>query len=220
MNQIQIFIISDNQDVCQSLSSIISRNNSFELIGAGSCTAETFSNIKHRQPDVILYGLKADQDVQAVIGTLKENCPYSKLIVVGSAQTPAEERTAINLGVAGCIPDDMLPCHLESAIQLTCLTGIMWIPSSLKGLLEQPADVPEPSYQEAEDLETSVISLLTGREIDIYKLLVRNYSNRDIGNTLYISQPTVKTHVSNILRKLGLENRMKLIMHVMQPQQW
>jgi len=216
MNQIQIFILSDNQVMWQSLTSILTRYNSFELIGAGGCVDETFSDIQHRQPDVILYGLEPAQDVKVVIDKLKGVCPYTKIIVCGSAKTEAEVRTAINLGVDGCIPDDMLPCHLESAIQLTCLTGIVWIPLSQKSLLEQQADSPESDCNIPEHSELGVISQLTGREIDIYKLLVRNFSNKDIGNSLYISQPTVKTHVSSILRKLGLNNRTKLIMHAMQ----
>jgi len=70
--------------------------------------------------------------------------------------------------------------------------------------------------QTAADSETSVRLPLNGRELEIYKLIVQNYSNKDIGETLYISQPMVKTHVHNILNKLGLNNRTKIITYEMQ----
>jgi len=217
MNQIQIFIISDNQGMRQGLSSIFTPYDSFQITGMGRCAEETFNSIQQTQPDVILYGLETGEDVTAVIHMIKEVCPYTKVIVFGTSKTEEEVRTAIHLGIDGCIPGAMLPRYLVSAIELTCKTGIMCIPWSLKGLLEKKADLLETADDyKIENDEQSARLPLTSREIQIYKLIVQNYSNKDIGNTLFISQPTVKTHVSSILRKLSLKNRTKVIVYEMQ----
>ncbi len=217
MNQIQLFIISDNKGMLQGLSAIFTSHKGFQIIGMNSCEEDTFNKIQQTQPDVILYGLEPGEDVTGIIQKIKDVCPYTKIFIFSTNNTDAEVRTAFNIGIDGCIPDTMLPCHMVNVIELTCKTGIMCLPWSLKSLLEKKENLFETSIDnKTENSEMNGRLPLTARELEIYKLIVQNYSNKEIGKTLYISQPTVKTHVSSILRKLGLKNRTKVILFEIQ----
>lgn len=219
MNQIQLFIISDNQGMRQGLSAIFASDKSFDIIGVSGWEDGTLANVQHIQPDVILYGLKSGENVAAMIQLVKEVCPYTKIFVFSTSNTDEEVRTAINAGIDGCISETMLPCHLVKAVELTCKAGVMCLPWSLKRVLNQNENLSMCGTnmdKKSENCETNGRLPLTTRELEIYKLIVQNFSNKEIGEKLYISQPTVKTHVSSILRKLGLKNRTKLILFDME----
>lgn len=219
MNQIQLFIISDNQAMRQGLSAIFASDDSFDIIGVSDCAEETFAKVQEIQPDVILYGLKPGENVAEIIQLIKECCPYTKIFVFSTSGTDEEVRMAINTGIDGCISDAMLPCHLVKAVELTCKAGVMCLPWSLKRVLNQNGNLPgwgTNIENNTEIYEMNGRLPLTARELEIYKLIVQNYSNKEIGKILFISQPTVKTHVSSILRKLGLKNRTKIILFEMQ----
>lgn len=219
MNQIQLFIMSNNQGMRQGLSAIFASDKSFDITGVSGCEEETFAKVQQIQPDVILYGLKPGENVAVMIQTVKEVCPYTKIFVFSTNNTDEEVRTAINAGIDGCINEAMLPCHLVKAVELTCKAGVMCLPWSLKRILDQNENLlgcGTSTENKTANCETNGRLPLTTRELEIYKLIVQNFSNKEIGEKLYISQPTVKTHVSSILRKLGLKNRTKLILFEMQ----
>ncbi|WP_347488341.1 response regulator transcription factor [Desulfoscipio sp. XC116] len=218
MNKIQLFVLSDNQAMRQGLSAIFTSNKGFEIIGVSNCREDTAKNLQQIQPDVILYGLEPGENVAAIIQMIKKVCPYTKVFVFSTGSTYEEVRAAVNMGIDGCISETMLPCHLVSAIELTCKAGVMCLPWSLKCVFNNNENLPgcEMSVEDKmENYEAGGRLPLTVRELEIYKLIVRNYSNKEIGKALYISQPTVKTHVSSILRKLGLKNRTKVILFEM-----
>lgn len=223
MNQIRLFIMSESQGMRRGLAAIFASDKSFDIIGEDGCEEESFVRAQQLQPDVILYGLKPGEDTAAMILKIKEACPYTKIFVFITNNTGDEVRAAINAGIDGCISETMLPCHLVKAVELTCKAGVMCLPWSLKRLLKQ--NEPSPGCGTSTEnnngagtanCETNLILPLTAREVEIYKLIVHNYSNKEIGKKLYISQPTVKTHVSSILRKLGLNNRTELILFEVQ----
>ena len=222
MNQIRLSIISENQGVRQGLCAIFASDESFDIISVGDCQEETFLKAQQKQPDVILYGLKLGENVVGIIHLIKEVCPYTKIFVFSNNNTDEEVRAAINAGIDGCICETMLPCHLVKAVELTCKAGVMCLPWSLKHVLNQNKNLPECGTSIENKTENGEINwslpliTLTAREVEIYKLIIQNYSNKEIGKTLYISQPTVKTHVSSILRKLGLKSRTELILFEMQ----
>ncbi|MTI80488.1 MAG: response regulator transcription factor [Firmicutes bacterium] len=89
---------------------------------------------------------------------------------------------------------------------MACRVGVICLPGAIK---------KTSFFNNTIQLTTipSNVAALTRREKEVYHLMTKNYSNREIANKLYISEPTVKTHVSSILRKLGKKNRAQAIVY-------
>ncbi|MCL2336681.1 MAG: response regulator transcription factor [Firmicutes bacterium] len=216
MSRIQIFIISDNQAMSSGLSAIFAAHDNFEIIGISDRADDAFQKIKTVQPDLILYGMRQGEKLAETVPLIKESCPYTKLFIFGSNTVKDELHTVFGAGIDGYIPQTMLPSHLVSVIELTCKAGVICLPGDLKlSCFNQTVTHADNSDGELTDDTANIKLPLTSRELEIYKLIVQNYSNKEIGNVLYISQPTVKTHVSSILRKLELKNRTKIILFEM-----
>ena len=219
MHKIRMFIISEPQGVRQGLSAIFSSENSFHVVGEASCRLEHLTEIQKLQPDAILYDITSGEDVLSIIRHIKDTCPCTLLFALLDYNTIHEAHIAISAGVDSFLTKTLLPSDLVKAVELTCRTGILCIPDSLRRMVSEKekliADAKLDALNEAE-IEKRKKRLeqfpLTAREMEIYKLVVKNLSNKEIGKKLYISQPTVKSHMSSILRKLGLSKRTQLIL--------
>lgn len=96
---------------------------------------------------------------------------------------------------------------LIKTVELACRAGLFYLPYSLKKAVSLSKPYDTGNINELKDNILVNGESLTRREMEILQLMVKNYSNRQIAQKLFISEPTVKNHVSNILRKLGQSNR-------------
>lgn len=227
MNRIRLFIMCENQGVRRGLTVIFDAEDSFDVVGEVEYGPDAITAAQKIQPDVILCETKTEEDSTGMIELVKEACPYTKMFLFVNNDTVNEACAAIAAGADGCLTKTMLPCHLLKAVELTCRTEVLCLPGSFKRLLSDRENLKEffGNHKNHEDREhgrngnkgeAKWRSLLTGREIEIYKLITQNYSNKEIGKKLFISLPTVKSHVSSILRKLELSNRTQLVLFEMQ----
>ncbi|NLK52751.1 MAG: response regulator transcription factor [Syntrophomonadaceae bacterium] len=222
MQKIRLLVMCELQGVRRGLAAIFASEICFEVVHVAECNVDSIAYAQKIQPDAILCEFKSGEESILFIKQIKEACPYTKVFVFMNNENSEEARKAISAGVDGCLARSMLPCHLVKAVELGCRTGVICFPGSLKQLVDsqdEPTvsvkDKLGPPYSEGVN-ESNSTSLLTPREKEIYKLVTQNYSNKEIGSKLFISQPTVKSHVSSILRKLGLSNRTQLILYEIQ----
>jgi len=119
----------------------------------------------------------------------------------------------------------MLPGDLAKVVDLTCRAGVLCLPcflSSKDSILESTFNHINNNNKkvsvsnDGDNGKAKWKHLLTAREMEIYNLVIQSFSNKEIGKKLYISQPTVKSHVSSILRKMGLSTRTQLVFFEMQ----
>lgn len=205
MNEIRLFIISDLENVQKGLATIFSSSNFYKIIYTGGCNQESLSFAQQTQPDAILYGFKQGIGGSDIIRQIKEVCPNSKIFVIIDPDISEELLEIITAGVDGCLVNTMLPCHLMGAVELTCKAGVLCLPLSLNRLLGNRNDSCGNDQVRLVPVKTGGNGNggcglpLTVREKEIYKLIIKNYSNKEIGKVLFISEPTVKTHVSYIL---------------------
>lgn len=225
MHKIRLFIMCEVQAARQGLAAIFSSENSFKVIGEADYSLDTLDEVQKIQPDAILCEIKLGKENVEIIRNLKETCPCTMLFVLTSHDTANEAYTAIAAGVDSYLTKTMLPCHLVEAVKLTCRTGLICFPGPIKQLINNHERTHSNSNDSNKDIPGSMTKVagsniinfpLTAREMEIYRLVVKNYSNKEIGKKLYISQPTVKSHVSSIFRKLGLNNRTQLVLYEMQ----
>lgn len=227
MFQIRLYVMCEQQGVRRGLSAIFASENSFEVVGEVGCDPDSIAGVQKFQPDAIICELKSGEESVEIIRLIKEACPYTKVFVFINNETSGEALSAIAAGADGCLTKTMLPNHLVKAVELTCRTEVLCLPGSFKRLVSGCENVSE-SFDSHKNLdkrgydgdegngEIKWKSLLTAREIEIYGLITQNCSNKEIGKKLFISLPTVKSHVSSILRKLELNNRTQLVLNEMQ----
>lgn len=227
MQKVRLMIISERELMHRGLATILSSDPYFEIMGRPGNPEESVEEAREVQPDLVLFEPGGGRDGLAAVRRLKEVCPYTVVIVFTDGDGTEEIRSAVEAGADGCLTKRMLPGQLKSALELICRAGVFCLPGSLRrffggeedgrsgtGKSGSPVLLENGAFEGAG--EPNGRFPLTARELEVYRLLVQNCSNKEIARTLFISEPTVKSHVSSILRKLGLTSRTQIIMNEMQ----
>jgi len=201
---IKVLIADDHAIVRAGLRALIHAEPDLELVGEAAGGFEAIELIEKIQPDVLVLDLSMpDFDGISVTRSIKPKYPNLLILILTLHEDDALLRETIKAGADGYILKRAAETELISAIR-TVLRGDMYVdPSMVRSLLgevRQPAGKPLVSAE-----------LLTSREIEILKLIVEGYTNRQIGEHLNISFRTVEGHRANISDKLGLHNRVELV---------
>ncbi len=175
----------------------------FELICSSPSDVETQHNI-----DLVLLGDRSGQnlfDVMATL-TLKETRPNLRIIVVGPAVEDEAILKAVAFGAKGYVDAAASPADFAQAIR-TVSQGSVWAPRRVLSLfIERVSQSPGRLFPGAR-------TAFTTREKEVLELLVGGRSNKEIGAALSIEERTVKAHVSKLMRKNGVRNRLELSVH-------
>jgi two-component system, NarL family, nitrate/nitrite response regulator NarL len=126
--------------------------------------------------------------------------PQLPVVVVSSSEDPRDVRRALASGALGYIPKSAPPRTILAAVQFV-LAGNVYVPS----LLAENPTRDEPGNYSARKSNVS----LTGRQIDVLRLLRQGRSNKEIGRALGLSEKTVKVHVTALFKALNVANRMQ-----------
>ncbi|MBF7083263.1 response regulator transcription factor [Desulfallas sp. Bu1-1] len=166
------------------------------------------------QPDAVLVDITGETPKYfEPISQLKHECPCSLIIALLENEHCEGITEMLAHGVDSCVPRGIMRGCLLKTVELACRAGIFCLPGSFKKLMSSAGtEKAIPAAQFKNGLLGGGESL-TRREMEILQLMARNYSNREIASKLFISEPTVKTHVSSILRKLGQNNRAQAIIY-------
>lgn len=206
-SKIRVLIVDDHQVVRQGLRTFLTLHNDIQVIGeAGDGQAAVEMAVLH-PPDVILMDLVMPRlDGVAATKLIKTSNPQVKVIALTSFNEDNKVFPAIQAGASSYLLKDVSPDALVDAIRAVHQGEARLHPDVLQKLMEQVASQPESALP-------SQPSPLTDREGDVIRLVARGKSNREIAETLVISQKTVKAHISSILKKLGLNDRTQMAIH-------
>jgi two-component system, NarL family, response regulator LiaR len=195
---ISVQLVDDHAIVREGLRLLLSEESDIEVVGEAGDGAESVQLAATLQPHVILMdlvmpgmdGIRAMQDIRAV-------SPSSQVLVLTSFSDDQRVRDAIRAGAIGYLLKDVLKADLLQAIR-----------AAAQG---QPTLHPEAQRQLMRHVTTpatrSLVDELTPRERDVLQLIVRGQSNKEIADSLRVTEGTVKGHVSAILSKLGVADR-------------
>jgi DNA-binding NarL/FixJ family response regulator len=190
---IRVLIVDDHAVVRSGLASAFSIAN-FEVVGSAATVAEALAQIAHTNPDVVVLDLNLPDGSGLEIVQWVRSISKKMGIVVLTLNSGAEFVTAaLKAGANSFIVKNAPVSEIVAAIE-HCISS----PSSF-------------SAKGSEMLAKSSSPLLTAREFDVLKRISLGFSNQEIAQQLFLSQSTIKSHITSIFRKLDVDNRISAI---------
>jgi DNA-binding NarL/FixJ family response regulator len=207
--KIRVLIVDDHAMVRQGLRTFLELQDTsvlpIEVAGEAANGLDAVELARCMQPDVVLLDLVMPQmdGIQAT-SKIVECSPRSRVIILTSFGEEDKVLPAIRAGAQGYLLKDIPPDELVHAVRQAYLGKVQLHPEIARKLMAVAAGRQEPSSSHtAAHLQDG----LTEREEEVLQLISDGLNNREIAEKLFISEKTVKTHVSNILGKLHLEDR-------------
>jgi DNA-binding NarL/FixJ family response regulator len=197
---IRIMITDDHKVVRQGLKMFLQLDPELEVIGEAENGADAITRAHELKPDVILMDLLMPVmgGIEA-IGRLRAELPDTEIIAITSVLEDEAVIGAVRAGAIGYLLKDTDADALCRAIKAAAQGQVQLAPEAAARLMRE-VRAPEP--KSAQPAET-----LTERETDVLKLVAQGRANKEIAAELGIGEKTVKTHVSNLLGKLGVQSR-------------
>jgi NarL family two-component system response regulator LiaR len=204
VEKIKVLIVDDHQVVRQGLRTFLDLHADILVVGEAGNGAEAIDLAAHLSPDVVLMDLvMPGLDGITAASRIKALGAGIKVIALTSFTEDDKVFPAIQAGASSYLLKDVTPDALVEAIRAVHRGEARLHPEIMRKLMEQVAN--QPHFEPAEG-----VPALTRRERDVIQLVAQGQSNREIAETLVISEKTAKAHVSNILGKLGLDDRTQM----------
>jgi len=197
---IRVMVVDDHSMVRTGLATFIEVKPDLECVGQAKDGQEALLVCEQAQPDVILMDLVMPKlDGIAATRAIRERWPEVQIIALTSFQDQARVQEALQAGALSYLMKDVSIDELADAIRDAHAGRSTLSPEAAQALVQAARQGPEPGHD------------LTPREREVLALMVEGLNNPQIGEALYISVTTVRSHVSNVFSKLGVSNRAEAI---------
>ena len=207
MSARRILLADDSPLARRAVRSLLKQEDTFEVIGEAQDGFEALEMAKDLMPDLILMDINMPGcDGLTATRMVKRELPYATVVVLTVSGEAADLFEAIRSGAQG-----YLLKSLDPGIWLECLRAVAdgeAMPQEIARLILGEFSAPEP--QAAPPERSAQYPGLSPRERQVLRLVGEAQTNRQVADTLFISEQTVKNHIRNILDKLHLKNRVEL----------
>jgi NarL family two-component system response regulator LiaR len=198
-SKVRIMLVDDHAVVRSGLSAFLSVNPDLELVGEAENGEQAVVRAGLLMPDVILMDLMMPvMDGVAATQAIKKQYPRIQIIALTSFQEDELVQNALKAGAVGYLMKNVTARELAAAIKAAKDGKMTLSPEAAQALVR--------ATQQAQETE-----VLTEREIEVLKLMVEGLNNAEIADRLVVSLSTVKYHISNILMKLEVDNRVAAV---------
>jgi NarL family two-component system response regulator LiaR len=199
-----MLLVDDHAVVRSGLSAFLSVNPDIELVGEAENGEQAVQCATVLQPDVILMDLMMPgMDGLAATAAIKRRHPDIRIIALTSFQEDELVQNALKAGTVGYLMKNVSARELAATIRAAANGKMTLSPEATQALVR--------AAQQAQETEA-----LTEREREVLKLMVEGLNNAEIAERLVVSLSTVKYHISNILTKLGVDNRVAAVTKALQ----
>jgi DNA-binding NarL/FixJ family response regulator len=207
---IRVLLVDDQSLVRMGFRMILEAETDITVVGEAGDGAAAVSMAAALRPDVVLMdvrmpgvdGIDATAAITAAGGA-------AKVLILTTYDLDHYVYAGLRAGASGFLLKDAPPADLLAAIRTVAGGAAVLAPSTTRRLIDRFVPLlPDPERTTRRD---SVLEALTGREAEVFRLLARGQSNREIASELFLSESTIKIHVGHILAKLNLRDRVQAV---------
>ena len=207
--RIRVLIVDDHAVVRQGLRTFLELQDDMEVVGEAANGVEAVEQAGRLHPDIVLLDLvMPEMDGIEATRRIAACSPASRVVILTSFGDEGKVLPAIRAGAQGYLLKDIPPAQLVQAVREAHQGRAQLHPDVAAKLMSAVAGREQAPAPVAEEL--------TERELEVVRLIARGLNNREIAEALTISEKTVKTHVSNILGKLRLQDRTQVAIYALQ----
>jgi two-component system, NarL family, response regulator LiaR len=204
---IRVLIVDDHTIVRKGIRALLAEIDDLEVVGEAADGQEAIVQADRLRPDVILMDLAMPRmDGIEATRQIKLRQPESRVLVMTSFATDEKVLPAIKSGALGYLLKESAPADLIQAIHQIYRGESSLHPVIARKVLQEIAHPPD---------RPPTPDPLSEREAEVLRLVAQGLGNQDIGEKLHISSTTVRTHVSNIISKLYLANRVQAALYAL-----
>jgi DNA-binding NarL/FixJ family response regulator len=206
---VRVLVVDDQALVRGAFRVLVDSAPDLEVVGEADNGAAAVALVKQLEPDVVLMdvrmpvmdGLAATEAIAALGGS-------TRVLVLTTFDLDEYVFGALRAGASGFLLKDTPPVDLLAGIRVVARGEALLSPSVTRQLIEE--FVRRPAEAERREAPTE-LSALTEREVEVLTLVAQGLSNQEIGEALFVTPATAKTHVSRLLMKLGARDRTQLV---------
>ena len=204
---IRVVLVDDEAMVRVGLRMVLSAEPDIDVVGEASDGAAAVGVVAKTQPDVVLMDIRMPE-VDGIEGARRvlARSPEVKVVVLTTFDEDAYVEAALRSGVRGFLLKVAPPERLIDAVRTVARGGGLLDPTVTLRVIEQFSTTAPVRVA-----SSTRLAALTEREKDVLRLMARGMSNAEIAAELYLGEATVKTHVSGVLAKLGLRDRVQAV---------
>ena len=204
---IRVLVCDDQSLVRSGFRMILEARPDLEVVGEAEDGLQAVELAGQTDPDVVLMDVRMPNldGVEATRRIVGSGTPV-RVIVLTTYDVDEHVHDALRAGASGFLLKDVQPTQLVDAIRVVAAGDALLAPSVTRRLLDRfartlPDAMPPPDS----------LSSLTEREVEVLRLLATGLSNAELAERLFVSEATVKTHVSSVLHKLGVRDRVQAV---------
>ncbi len=202
---IRVLVADDQPLVRSGFRMILDERPDLELVGEACDGLEAVDLARALDPDVILMDVRMPTlDGVEATRRLVDAGARARILVLTTFDLDEYVYAAVRAGASGFLLKDVEPAELVDAIRVVAAGNSLFGPAATRRLVERFAAQPAPA-------PSRTLDGLTEREREILALIAAGLSNAEIAKRLYLSETTVKTHVSSLLRKLAVRDRVQAV---------
>jgi len=209
-------VIADDQALVRGGFGLILKAAGIDVLAEAADGEQAVAAVLGHRPDVVLMDIRMPRldGIEATRQIVAAGATGTRIIILTTFDLDEYVYAALSAGASGFLLKDVTPEHLVAAVQLVRTGDALLAPSVTRRLVERfaaPATSAPTARAEGPGAPSLDLSVLTPRELEVLGLIARGMSNAELAAGLFLSEATVKTHVTRILTKLGLRDRVQAV---------
>lgn len=207
MSTVRVLVVDDEPLVRMGVRVVLERQDGIEVVGEAGDGAAAVRMAAELRPDVVLMDLRMPilDGIEATRRMVASPHP-PRVVVLTTFDVDEQVYAALKSGASGFLTKDTPPERLADAVRQAASGDTLLAPGITRRLVEAYTRLPAPTQTVPERLEP-----LTPRELEVLAAIARGRTNQQIAAELYLSEATVKSHITRILAKLGISDRVQAV---------